>query len=111
MRIELKSAEFFLKENFPLSLRSAKNVQLACTEGTLWITVASQPEDIFLTVGQRYLIESDALILVESIGCGKVRLERPRRFVRFKQPLKQALRRLALWSSGNLKLSSIQFEA
>jgi len=39
MEIELKSAEFCLKDNHPLSLRSANGLHITCTDGTLWITM------------------------------------------------------------------------
>ena len=75
MEILLKSAELCLKENHPLCLRAGKGLQIACTDGTLWITIAGQAEDIFLHVGERYQLKSNALAIVESIGSGKFRLE------------------------------------
>lgn len=75
MKITLKTTEFLLENNNPVSLRSAKNIKVTCTEGVLWITVTNQLKDIFLTRGQSYIIQSNRLTLIESIGCGKVQLE------------------------------------
>ena len=76
MEIELNSAELCLKENSPLSLRSAKGLHIACTDGTLWITIAGKAEDIFLAAGEHYQLRSNALAIIESIGSGKLRLEK-----------------------------------
>jgi hypothetical protein len=47
MEIELKSAEFCLKDNHPLSLRSANGLHITCTDGTLWITMAGESDRYF----------------------------------------------------------------
>lgn len=78
MEIELKSAEFCLKENHPLSLRSAKGLHITCTDGTLWITMAGQAEDIFLTSSQRYHVRGNGLVIVESVGHARFRFDTPK---------------------------------
>ncbi len=78
MEIELKSAEFSLKENHPLSLRSANGLHITCTDGTLWITMAGQAEDIFLTSSQRYQVQGNGLLIVESVGQARLRLDTPK---------------------------------
>lgn len=78
MEIELRSAEFFLKANQPLSLRAAKNTRITCTEGVIWITVSGEANDIFLVPGQCYRVPSNALTLIESISEGKIHLARSR---------------------------------
>lgn len=78
MEIELNSAEFCLKENNPLSLRSANGLHITCTDGTLWITMAGQAEDIFLSSNQRYLVQGNGLLIVESVGQARFRLETPK---------------------------------
>ena len=75
MEIELNSVELCLKENTPLCLRSGKGLQIACTDGMLWITITGKVDDIFLNAGERYQLKSNALAIVESIGSGKFRLE------------------------------------
>ena len=75
MEIELKSAEFCLKENNPLSLRSANGLHITCTDGTLWITMAGQAEDIFLSSSQRYQVQGNGLLIVESVGQASFRLD------------------------------------
>lgn len=77
MEIALQSAEFCLKDNHPLSLRSAKGLHITCTAGTLWITITGKPEDIFLTAGDNYQLPGNGLAIVESIGLGRFRLDPP----------------------------------
>lgn len=75
MEIALQSAEFCLKDNHPLSLRSAKGLHITCTAGTLWITITGQPDDIFLKTGDNYQLPGNGLTIVESIGPGRIRLD------------------------------------
>jgi hypothetical protein len=78
MKIESGSAEFFLKANQPISLRSARNIKVVCTSGIIWITVSGQTKDTFLSSGQFFQIPNNALTVIESIGEGKVCLTKPR---------------------------------
>ena len=75
MEIELKSAEFSLKDNHPLSLRSANGLHITCTDGTLWITMTGESEDIFLTASQGYRVKGNGLVIVESIGKARFQLD------------------------------------
>jgi hypothetical protein len=84
MKIELRSAEFFLKANQPMSLRSARNIRIVCTSGIIWITVSGQTKDVFLSSGQYFQIPNNALTVIESIGEGKVCLTKPRRLNKIK---------------------------
>jgi len=78
MEIELKSAEFCLTENSPFSLRSANGLHITCTDGTLWITMAGEAEDIFLSSSQRYQVQGNGLLVVESVGRARFRLDTPK---------------------------------
>lgn len=75
MEIELKSAEFCLKDNHPLSLRSANGLHITCTDGILWITMAGESEDIFLTASQGYRVNGNGLVIIESIGNARFQLD------------------------------------
>lgn len=76
MKIELGSAEFFLKANQPLRLHAARNIRIICIQGVIWITVSGQTCDIFLIPGQSYRVPSNTLTLIESMGEGKIHLEK-----------------------------------
>ena len=75
MEIELKSAEFCLRDNYPLSLRSANGLHITCTDGTLWITMAGESDDIFLTASQGYRVNGNGLVIIESIGNARFQLD------------------------------------
>lgn len=87
MKIDPGSGEFCLADNQPLSLRDARGVRVVCTTGILWLTVEGEAGDVFLHVGQSHRIISNGLALVESIGGGRIRLERPRCLAGLRQHL------------------------
>lgn len=77
MKIDLKSGEICLSDNQPISLRQARGLCVTSTAGTIWITVAGEPDDIFLQAGQSHQLSSNRLAIVESIGAGRIRLTKP----------------------------------
>lgn len=80
MSSDTTAGEFDLRENHPLRLRRARGLHITCTAGTLWITVSGDGADTFLTPGQTCQLGSNGLALIESLGDGRVQLERrPRR--------------------------------
>ena len=80
MKINLQSGEYELSENAPIRLNNARGVSIQCTAGTIWITLSGEAGDIFLQAGERWSIKSNGLALIESIGTGCIRLEKPARF-------------------------------
>ena len=66
--------EIELFTNQPLRLNKAGGLGVTCISGTIWITVANEPGDIFLRTGQRYVLTSNKLALVEAIASGSVYL-------------------------------------
>lgn len=74
MEIKISAAELCLRENQPLSLHAARGLRIACSAGTLWITVAGDGEDIFLLAGQGYEVRGNGLVVIESIGEARLRL-------------------------------------
>ncbi|KAB2926541.1 MAG: DUF2917 domain-containing protein [Dechloromonas sp.] len=79
MKIDPGSGELGLADNHPLSLRGARGLRVVCTAGTIWLTEDGEPGDVFLLPGQSHRLAGNGLALVESIGGGKMRLERPER--------------------------------
>jgi hypothetical protein len=79
MRIDVSSGEICLTENQPVSLRDARGLRIECTAGVVWITLSGQAADIFLTPGQSHRLRGDGLALIECIGDGSIRLDRPAR--------------------------------
>lgn len=71
----LNSGEITLADNQPFSLRHGRGRSIVCTGGTIWITVAGNPEDIFLRCGERHEIRRNGLVIVESIGNGRIHIE------------------------------------
>ena len=62
------SEEICLQSASPIRLTDAAGTQVRCLQGTIWITVASEPDDVFLRAGQSYLIRRNGLCLVERKG-------------------------------------------
>jgi hypothetical protein len=61
-----------------MPLKDAAGTRVRCLRGTIWITVASEPDDIFLQAGQSYLIPRNGLSLLERVGTDSVELEKQR---------------------------------
>lgn len=74
MQRDQTQGEIKLFTNRPLRLNKASGVGVTCTSGTIWITISDDPDDIFLSTGQQYVLTSNQLALVEAIGSGSVRL-------------------------------------
>ncbi|MGB4063150.1 MAG: DUF2917 domain-containing protein [Azonexus sp.] len=70
------SEEICLQPGRPIRLNDAAGTRVRCLRGTIWITVANEPDDVFLGSGQSYLISRNGLSLVERIGNSSIQLER-----------------------------------
>ncbi|MCG2577501.1 DUF2917 domain-containing protein [Dechloromonas sp. XY25] len=77
MKIDLTGGELCLSESRPLRVTGAAGLHVHCTSGTIWITTANEPADIFLGAGQSHRIGSGRLTLIESVGQARIRLEYP----------------------------------
>lgn len=80
MEIYLNDSEIHLKENSPIRLRNAAGQRITCTAGTIWITVAGDTSDIFLTSGETCHVQGDGLALVEAVGAGSILIGRQENF-------------------------------
>jgi hypothetical protein len=74
MKINLQSREICLRENQPLRLERARGQRICCTAGILWVTLSGEQNDIFLRNGEWLDIADDGLVLIESIGLGRMHL-------------------------------------
>lgn len=77
MIISLDRNELCLKNGHLLRLNQAAGVAIRCQAGTIWITSPGEITDVFLDPGTRHVIRSHGLVLIESVGDGKVCLELP----------------------------------
>lgn len=77
MKIDVSAGEIRVADNSPISLRGARGLRIACTAGTIWITIAGEPGDIFLNPGQVHVVQGNGLTIVESIGNGSFRIDKP----------------------------------
>ena len=77
MMIDVSAGEIRLADNSPISLRGGRGLRIVCTEGIIWITLAGEPGDIFLKPGQVHVVQGNGLAIVESIGCGSLRISKP----------------------------------
>ena len=77
MKIDVSASEIRLIDNCPISLRGARDLRITCTSGTIWITVAGEPGDTFLSAGQSHVVQGNGLAIVESIGSGSIRIGQP----------------------------------
>jgi hypothetical protein len=78
MHSQRVSEEICLQPGDPIRLHDAAGTRVRCLRGTIWITVANEPDDVFLGSGQSYLISRNGLSLVERISNSSIQLERLR---------------------------------
>lgn len=76
MKIDPAGEEIDLRDGRLLRLADAAGMRIRCLHGTIWITSAGEPADRFIQAGESHLIGRNGLSLVESIGNGRIRLER-----------------------------------
>ncbi|NTV71772.1 MAG: DUF2917 domain-containing protein [Azonexaceae bacterium] len=91
------SEEICLQQDRPIRLTDAAGTRVRCLRGTIWITVANEPDDVFLESGQSYLISRDGLSLVERIGTSSIQLERLRAGGKLSGWLDGLIRRMKRW--------------
>lgn len=63
-----------VRADHPLRLSASKGRRVECTAGVLWITAYDHPGDVFLHVGESFLVPNGGLVLVEGIGCSRLRV-------------------------------------
>jgi len=68
MMIQLAQGKWF-------AFRDARNVQLECTEGKVWLTIEGVNDDFLLGKGDRIRIDSNGLTLVQGFPSGSVQVD------------------------------------
>jgi len=68
MHSDLPQGEINLFANRPLRLNKALGICVACTAGTIWITISGESSDLFIAAGQDYILTNKRLALIEAIG-------------------------------------------
>jgi hypothetical protein len=58
-----------------LTFRDARDVQLECTEGKLWLTIEGLHDDYLLGKGERVRIVSNGLAIVQGFPSGSAQLD------------------------------------
>jgi hypothetical protein len=58
-----------------LAFRDARDIQLECTEGKVWLTIEGFQDDFLLGKGDRMRIDSNGLALVQGFPSGSVQLD------------------------------------
>lgn len=100
MKMDPGSGELSLRNNQPIRLSDAAGIVVHCVSGILWITVNCCPGDTFLRQGESYRLPNNGLALIESIGDGRLCLEKPAgKVVRHFAGI---VRRLARWCGNRL---------
>lgn len=74
MKIDLSRSELTVYCNRPLRLENARGQVIRCLGGTVWVTQPEHPEDVFLTDGDEFGVESDGLVLIEGVDEGRIRV-------------------------------------
>ena len=100
MKIDPGSGELSLHNNQPIRLSDAAGIVVHCVSGILWITVNGCPGDTFLRQGESYRLPNNGLALIESIGDGRLRFEKP--VSRVSRHFTGIVRRLAHWYGNRL---------
>jgi len=77
MDIDFRSGELCLQHNRPIRLSDARDMDIICTDGKIWITADGEAGDTFLNSGESFRVRSTGRVLVESLGAGKIRLVMP----------------------------------
>ncbi|PKO37581.1 MAG: hypothetical protein CVU33_12380 [Betaproteobacteria bacterium HGW-Betaproteobacteria-6] len=94
MKKHRMTEEICLLPGHPIRLNGAAGTRVRCLQGTIWITVANEPDDVFLGSGQSYLIPRNGLSLIERIGNGSIQVERLRPIGKARGWLNELIRRL-----------------
>jgi quercetin dioxygenase-like cupin family protein len=70
-----KQIVFELQDGDLLPLRNARGARITCLEGTLWITLEHQRNDIVLNPGQSYSVPKNGTTLVQGMGASRIGVE------------------------------------
>lgn len=74
MQISMGVIVIQLAEKKILAFRGARDIDLQCTEGMVWLTVEGQSCDFILAKGEQLHMESNGLALVQGVPSGSVQM-------------------------------------
>ncbi|MBA3033905.1 MAG: DUF2917 domain-containing protein [Gammaproteobacteria bacterium] len=75
----MTTRELALQHNRPLRIEAIEGVVLVkCVAGTVWLTSADRPGDVFLRAGESLAVHGYGLTLIEALGAARVVLQPPR---------------------------------
>ncbi len=82
MRIDLSDQTIELAADRSIVLHGARNAQIVCIRGRIWITEDPLRNDVVLGTGQSHLVRGTGKTLVTSFVDSRVRLQEPPRSAR-----------------------------
>ncbi len=74
MQIALGNMVIELAEGRMIAFRGARDVNLECTEGVIWLTVDGLADDFLLAKGERLRFLSNGLTLIQGMPAGSAHL-------------------------------------
>lgn len=66
MRFDTDRLTLLLCRDRPLAIRGGRGTQVHCSSGQVWISVAGEPCDRVLARDESFVVDSDALTLIEA---------------------------------------------
>ncbi|MDH6525609.1 hypothetical protein M2130_002160 [Polynucleobacter sphagniphilus] len=77
MKIELGNTTLRVTESNKVSFSQAKNVSLECVHGDIWLTFNDLQGDFLLTKGERLIIPSNGIALIQGLPAATVKFSNP----------------------------------
>jgi hypothetical protein len=77
MNIELGNTTLHVTESNKVSFSQAKNVSLECVHGDVWLTFNDLQGDFLITKGERLIIPSNGIALIQGLPGATVKFSNP----------------------------------
>lgn len=103
----MTTRELALQHNRPLRIEASGGVVVVeCVAGTVWLTSADRPGDVFLRAGESLAVHGQGLTLIEALGDARVVMQPP---LSYWMRAITVAKRLFLLSSPNGLLRALQY--
>ncbi|HVL59523.1 MAG TPA: DUF2917 domain-containing protein [Burkholderiaceae bacterium] len=79
MKLELNTQTVDLTDGSTIVLRDARDVQVVCVEGGIWVTEERLRNDVVLSPGESRVVRVGGRTFVTALGASRVRLLEPTR--------------------------------